>query len=97
MSITANDPMISSSTKQSIRNLPVGNAQDSLHHGVAFSPLIPMDKQTLGAMVVSKSLGCNHCGPNCPHPVPSDMNQTSDLARTVLGAYAKGSLINTII
>ena len=79
---------IVSKTLDTMNNMPSGNMFSSSGMSLA-GDAAPSDKQTFGAAVVSKTLDYMNSG-SSGSSASSDMSQTYQFSKDVLGAYASG-------
>jgi hypothetical protein len=73
----------------------VSKTFDIMNSASNSAAMVPVDKQTFGAAVVSKTFDYMNSDPGFGKSGTNDMSQTYDFAKNVLGAYAKGSIVNT--
>lgn len=73
----------------------VSETLDIMNNTGSGSSPAPVDKETAEASLVSKTLDYMNSGSSSSDP--AGMAQSYDFQTDVLGAYAKGNLINTMI
>ncbi len=79
---------IVSKTLDTMNNMPSSTMSSSFGSSSA-GDAAPVDKQTFGAAVVGKTLDYMNSG-SMGSPASSDMSQTYQFSKDVLGAYASG-------
>ena len=73
----------------------VSKTLDIMNSAANSAAMVPVDKQTFDAAVVSKTFDYMNSDSGFGKSGTNDMSQTYDFAKNVLGAYAKGSIVNT--